>query len=472
MPKISVIIPVFNTGKYLAECLDSVLCQTLVDIEIICINDESTDNSADVLADYAAKDKRIKIINQKNAGVIVARNNGIAHSTADLIYPLDSDDVISPDTLSVLYDAFMHGCGDVITSCVVKFGAETGEMILPKPNKLNFSHANCSVNAALFRKSDFYAAGGYDIAYKTALEDYDLWLNFIYRQNLRFYRVPQKLFYYRIKKKSESRNMQNRDKHNDIVNSFYIKYPPMRKWLRVYRLIKPFIKLKRFVFRTESGFIKIFKIPVYKISKKYDCVIPVGAACFVPDALKYEKLRSFSGPFDWMFGSDVITRLKIIKNQFNHYFDMPDFEYVGENPDNGKLVYKNKRTGIIYNHDFPHGDFATTFPIVKSKYERRVCRTFWHLKTDAKVLLVYAELGQSGNPEQIMREMENINKVYGADIDLLYINHNENIPVGKYIRPMRISPHVIYSEYYYKTFPTETRMARKIVQKLLKKAVI
>ena len=99
MPKISVIIPVYNTEKYLSECLDSVLKQTFTDIEVICVNDGSSDNSAKILEQYAARDKRIHIINQKNSGVVTARNNGIKNAQSDLIFPLDGDDFIIGFTL-------------------------------------------------------------------------------------------------------------------------------------------------------------------------------------------------------------------------------------------------------------------------------------------------------------------------------------------------------------------------------------
>ena len=69
-PKISVIIPVYNTAEYLEKCLNSILCQSLSDIEVICINDGSTDNSLDILNTYAQKDKRIIIINQKKCRAI------------------------------------------------------------------------------------------------------------------------------------------------------------------------------------------------------------------------------------------------------------------------------------------------------------------------------------------------------------------------------------------------------------------
>lgn len=274
MAKISVIIPVYNTEKYLAECLDSVIAQTFQDIEIICIDDGSTDNSAKILTKYAKQDSRIKVLTQKNSGVIIARNNGIAHATANLIYPLDSDDKIATETLQELYNAFMQHRGDVITSMVEKFGEEFGTMVLPKPTKLNFCNQNCAVNAALFRKSDFIAAGGYDPTYSIALEDYDLWLNFIYRQNLKFYRVHKKLFFYRIKPESESRNEQHRNQHAEIVKSFLVKYPQIKRYKMISKLFKPFNKIVRFVFRIQDNKIKIFKIPV--LSRKHGRLYVLG----------------------------------------------------------------------------------------------------------------------------------------------------------------------------------------------------
>ena len=75
--KISVIIPVYNVSEYLPTCLDSVINQTYKNLEIICVNDGSPDNSAAILFEYAKKDSRIKVINQENQGVSLARNNRI-----------------------------------------------------------------------------------------------------------------------------------------------------------------------------------------------------------------------------------------------------------------------------------------------------------------------------------------------------------------------------------------------------------
>lgn len=97
---ISVIIPVYNAEKYLGQCLDSILNQTYSNLEVICVNDESKDNSSRVLRDYAAKDRRIRIIDKANAGVAAARNSGLAAAKGQYVLFVDSDDWIDLETCS------------------------------------------------------------------------------------------------------------------------------------------------------------------------------------------------------------------------------------------------------------------------------------------------------------------------------------------------------------------------------------
>lgn len=101
--KISVIIPVFNAEKYLLRCLESVSNQTLKEIEIICVNDGSSDKSFELLNEYATFDKRIKIINQKNEGSSSARNQGLKHAKGEFIGFVDADDTIEKDFFELLY---------------------------------------------------------------------------------------------------------------------------------------------------------------------------------------------------------------------------------------------------------------------------------------------------------------------------------------------------------------------------------
>ncbi len=94
--KVSVVIPVYNTENYLDECLNTIENQTLKELEIVCVNDGSKDSSLQILKNHAKKDHRIKIVNQKNCGVSVARNNGIKVSKGKYIMFADSDDLIPP----------------------------------------------------------------------------------------------------------------------------------------------------------------------------------------------------------------------------------------------------------------------------------------------------------------------------------------------------------------------------------------
>ena len=102
-PKVSIIIPVFNPGNLLYRCLDSVANQTLKEIEIICVDDGSSDNSPEILDEYAKNDSRFKVIHQRNQGAGTARNNGIKHSKGEFILFLDSDDWVEQDMCKKLY---------------------------------------------------------------------------------------------------------------------------------------------------------------------------------------------------------------------------------------------------------------------------------------------------------------------------------------------------------------------------------
>jgi glycosyltransferase involved in cell wall biosynthesis/CDP-glycerol glycerophosphotransferase (TagB/SpsB family) len=131
MPKVTVIVPVYNVEKYLPECLDSILNQSLTDIEIICVNDVSPDNSASILKEYSEKDERVRIItHEQNQGLGPARNSGVAVSTAPYISFIDSDDFIAPNMMESLYKlitsekAEMAWCGTAKVS-------ETGVLLEP-----------------------------------------------------------------------------------------------------------------------------------------------------------------------------------------------------------------------------------------------------------------------------------------------------------------------------------------------------
>ncbi|MCI5737767.1 MAG: glycosyltransferase [Methanobrevibacter ruminantium] len=127
MVKVSVIIPVYNVENYLAECLDSIVNQTLKDIEIICINDGSTDNSLEILETYAKNDNRIKVCTQENSGLSASRNHGIRLSRGEFIYFIDSDDILELNALEALYNMSNALDLDILIFKLINFDDGTHE---------------------------------------------------------------------------------------------------------------------------------------------------------------------------------------------------------------------------------------------------------------------------------------------------------------------------------------------------------
>ena len=121
-PKISVIVPVYNGEQYLSECLDSIVNQTFKEIEIICVNDGSTDNSLSVLKEYASKDNRIKIIDKKNEGLGYSRKVGIGNATGKYILFCDSDDKYdSFDSFEKIYNSLEEHSPDVLIFGILNY---------------------------------------------------------------------------------------------------------------------------------------------------------------------------------------------------------------------------------------------------------------------------------------------------------------------------------------------------------------
>lgn len=258
MPEISVIVPVYNVEKYLPQCLDSVINQTFRDIEIICINDGSTDNSGKILEKYAQKDARIKIITQKNQGLSVARNNGMAQAAGKYISFVDSDDFIHLAFLETLYQAIIQnnydiaGCDfqkihstevPVFKSMKLKKYIPALDALLNKKNFIHFSVWN-----KLYKKSAIK-----DIKFIKNLYYEDWVFNCcVFAQNSSFIWVDAKLYGYRISNHSIMRSqftekkLQDYAKGIEIVADYFQKNHPQYwhkvKELRISGIVKMMMK--------------------------------------------------------------------------------------------------------------------------------------------------------------------------------------------------------------------------------------
>lgn len=172
-PKISIIIPVYNVEKYLRECLDSCVNQTLEDIEIICVDDASPDNSIKILEEYSQKDSRIKILrHEKNKNLGAARNTGLENATGEYVWFVDSDDYIDTKACQILYNAIKEFDVDILCFSAMKFvdtekkrqfiydkyyhqGVQINKIYHPKTNwkEIVFSNLNVTAWAYLTKKT-------------------------------------------------------------------------------------------------------------------------------------------------------------------------------------------------------------------------------------------------------------------------------------------------------------------------------
>lgn len=132
-PKVSIVIPVYNVEKYLRQCLNSVVNQTLKDIEIICVNDGSKDSSPQILEEYAKKDPRIKIITKENSGYGNSMNRGFDLASGEYLGIVESDDYAEPDMFEKLYQTAKSDNLDVVKSGFFYYYSKPEEKNIPSP---------------------------------------------------------------------------------------------------------------------------------------------------------------------------------------------------------------------------------------------------------------------------------------------------------------------------------------------------
>ena len=148
MVKVSVIIPVYNVEKYLKKCLDSIFNQTLKDIEVICIDDGSNDSSLEILNEYQIKDKRLKVISQKNEGAAVSRNKGMDLAKGEYISFVDSDDWLELNALEKLYDNAKSNDSDLVlfNSIEIHQDSTKDRIYLPLDESIDYNNFTFDYN--------------------------------------------------------------------------------------------------------------------------------------------------------------------------------------------------------------------------------------------------------------------------------------------------------------------------------------
>lgn len=221
-PLVSVIMPVYNAAPFVGEALESVLQSTYRPIEIIVVDDGSTDNSLSVIQALAAQHKEITVLTQPNAGASAARNNAIRHSQGEYILPVDAD-----NRIHALYieeaEAVLEQRPDVrVVSCRAEFfGARTGEWLVPPFSKELLARKNMIDTCAMYRRADWDKTLGYN-EHCAAREDWDIWLS-LFELGGEFVRLPEIRLYYRIR--SGSKRIQDRALKHRLIEEINRRHP-------------------------------------------------------------------------------------------------------------------------------------------------------------------------------------------------------------------------------------------------------
>lgn len=218
---ISIILPVYNSEKYIAKCLEALISQTYENIEIICINDGSTDKSLEILEEYAKKDSRIKLISNKNSGPATSRNIGLKNATGEFLMFCDSDDTYRPQMCEKMIEAIKKYDVDFVTcrasveyegDIIRLYTANTMTHQLPVGiNKIESTKINDLSSLLwhkIYRKS---IVDKYNITFPDGLECDDVLFNHqYYTVSNRFYEMKDSLYNYLVRHNSIMDNYQKR----------------------------------------------------------------------------------------------------------------------------------------------------------------------------------------------------------------------------------------------------------------------
>ncbi len=222
-PLVSIVIPCFNQALYLEKTVKSVLASDYNSIEIIIVNDGSTDASLALATNLSHSHPFIQVLDQKNSGVAAARNHGITKAKGKFILPLDGDDLISSNYISEAVQVLKSRPEVKVVYCnAVKFNTEGQKSWKLKPFSRNqLAKDNMIFVAALFRKEDWAAIGGFSEDMKMGREDWEFWIKML-KNGGEVVQLPFVGFQYRLtpssKRKKTGTNQKKRERI-DYLNS-------------------------------------------------------------------------------------------------------------------------------------------------------------------------------------------------------------------------------------------------------------
>lgn len=221
-PFVSVIIPCYNKAQYLGETLDSVVTQTYPSIEVVVVDDDSPDNTKEVVQAWQKRMSNLHYLHQSNQGPSAARNNGIKASLGKYVMALDADDTLSTTYVEkcVCY-LENHPETKLVYTKADMFGLHKGIWDLPNYSYSKLLWNNMIPNYAMYRRADFDLTSGYNTNMVKGLEDWDFWLSFLQPKDI-VHRIDELLFHWRTQ--PVSRTAEAEENEHELMRQIYLNH--------------------------------------------------------------------------------------------------------------------------------------------------------------------------------------------------------------------------------------------------------
>ena len=344
-PKVSVIVPVYNMKQYLGECIDSILKQTLTSIEVICIDDGSTDNSLQILEEFKTKDNRIYIYGKKNEGLgaASARNCGLNYARGEYVLILDSDDFFEPAMIEIIVERAEKTNADIVIFGGYEYDDKRhikrvlngilNEKFIPK--KKVFSASDCSETIfqlsqgmawnKLFKRAFIENTGIRFQNIKFSDDAYFTFSNMVLARRITV--INELLINYRV-----NTGGSQTDRIAGCPDSAYLPYVELRNFLKERNLYD--IYKKSFI-NCASGFMRFC----------YDIINQTDAFCYLHD--KYRN--------------EIFDLLEIEKEDETYYYDKRVFTWI-------RQVVEHTSEEVLFLAARSHGDVNNTTGILRFQF--------------------------------------------------------------------------------------------------------
>ncbi len=450
MTKVSVVIPIYNAGEYIKDSLNALLNQTLRDIEIICVNDGSTDNSLEILENFAKRDSRVKVINQENTGAGIARNNGMKIAQGDFIHFIDADDIITVDILEKLYNNAINNEVDFVVFKVARFNEKNTdynypiydlEKVFPEADFNNFSFTHLDIKRNVlnvsyapwtkFFKREFLEKNQLEFPDISSYNDILFHVKSMLKSS-RISFVPEFLYFYRL------------DNVNSITND-------TSKHFNIFSVIKSIED-----FLIEENFMDDYKneFELFKINQiSRHMVVPISEEYFKEAKYEFSNMDISDNP---LIKNKDLEKYNITLNlsvdeldKFENYLYLVQLKEKNEELENSikklnqdyikqKNIYADlsssycwritKPLRLIKNHSLKESflNRSNSYRYYKSNY-KELKKENKKLKNRMKKLDKDYNEFLLKNSVQYKNEIDNLNMLHKNEIDDLNMQHREEI---------------------------------------------